>query len=297
MQTAYIKGERPNAEWTTRQLRKYIRDVTKVVNAEYTEWENEYGEYTSNKSWDPLRNMVGRLQELAGTKPKKVQVGLGLSYKHKTELVEQAQALWNYQERDIYTPGGMRRDKKRQIARYMEYIGFEPPKDINEINIEEFHEWEGRYESQVAYENYGDEYLYDESQKDWYESYEEREARQRREAGEAAYDLAKEEDRKKFDSFLKNHDIDITFDEWEAMVNYSGGVGNFIAQELSSETIVEQVKQRTREGRITLDLIYNEAQAQVEADVASGKTKAVTPQRIVDKMAEISKNWGQLKKV
>lgn len=298
MRVDYTRGERPSARWTTRQLRKYIRDVTKVTNAEYSEWEEtEYTDYGEKY----LSRFISRLQELAGTKPKKQKVGLGLTYKHKTELVEQAQALWNYQEQDHVTPGGRIRERKRNIARYMDYMGYEPPKDIEVIDVDEFDKWQARYEGYLEreqsydyYEPASEEYSYNPSEEEWHESEEERADRERREAGVAAYDLAKEKDKKKFDTFIKNHkDIDITFDEWEMMVTYAGGVGSFIGQELNSETYVEQTRKRTREGRMTLDIVYQEAESQLKAEVNAGKINAVTPKELVKRMADISKNWGQ----
>ena len=78
------------ATWTTRQLRAYIRKKTKESESRIKKFEKE--------KVGGISDFIGELQTIAGTKPRKgKRLGLGLSYKKKTELLTQARMLEKFE--------------------------------------------------------------------------------------------------------------------------------------------------------------------------------------------------------
>ena len=84
----------PNASWTTRELRAWIRRATQDLNREFYEMITVNG--VDLKQDNPLlyqqRNKLLQLGTKTG-KEFRGGIGLGLTYKTKVELVKQARAL------------------------------------------------------------------------------------------------------------------------------------------------------------------------------------------------------------
>lgn len=86
-----IPNGRPSEKWTTRQLKAYIRRETSTANKRITIFRK------SEEEIKGLERRITRLQKVAGVIPKKGRiVGLGLSYKHKDELLSQARGLYRF---------------------------------------------------------------------------------------------------------------------------------------------------------------------------------------------------------
>lgn len=85
------KSELPSANWTTRELRSFIRAETKELNDKYAAYEQNVGELKENS---PLMyQQRNKLLELSGVKERHGKIGLGLATKVKPDLVAQARAL------------------------------------------------------------------------------------------------------------------------------------------------------------------------------------------------------------
>lgn len=81
----------PASDWTTRQLRAWIRRATQDLNREFLDLQETT---TDLKKDNPLLyEQRNRLIELGTGKEYKDGIGLGLTYKTKSELIMQARAL------------------------------------------------------------------------------------------------------------------------------------------------------------------------------------------------------------
>ena len=112
-------------EWTTRELREYIRQETQSANYKLIEY------YASTTN--PLPSVVKmeeRLKRL-GTDPKRKTkfednvpkyIGLGLANKTKAELLMQARALEEFNQYDIFTPKAQFYLKKQEEKQYKAFV-------------------------------------------------------------------------------------------------------------------------------------------------------------------------------
>lgn len=86
-----IPDGRPSEKWTVKQLKGYIRRETSTANQNIVIFR------ASEEKIKGLESRITRLQKAAGVAPKKGRiVGLGLSYKHKDELLSQARGLYRF---------------------------------------------------------------------------------------------------------------------------------------------------------------------------------------------------------
>lgn len=86
-----IPNGRPSEKWTVKQLKGYIRRETSTANQNIAIFR------ASEEKIKGLESRITRLQKAAGVAPKKGRiVGLGLTYKHKKELVSQARGLYRF---------------------------------------------------------------------------------------------------------------------------------------------------------------------------------------------------------
>ena len=81
----------PNASWTTRQLRAWIRRATQDINREFYELQEAGVDIAKDRPL--LYEQRNRLIELGTGREYKGGVGLGLTYKQKSQLILQARAL------------------------------------------------------------------------------------------------------------------------------------------------------------------------------------------------------------
>lgn len=106
----------PNKSWTTRELRAYIRARTMDVNKRI----QSFGENIS----DAYGKLVKKLQKNAGLKrPKEGVVGLGLSYKHKDELLKQARGLEGFIKFDKESSIAVSEHDKKLKQSYDTFMG------------------------------------------------------------------------------------------------------------------------------------------------------------------------------
>lgn len=99
----------PNASWTTRELRSYIRQHTKQINIDL------YQMYEEGKT--PTKAVLRereKLIQLSTGRETKAGIGLGLTYKRKSELIQQARAIRDFEAID-YESRTARRKYSAQI--------------------------------------------------------------------------------------------------------------------------------------------------------------------------------------
>ena len=113
---------------TTRELRAEIRKRTASVNATINEYRNavQLGIEKANQVVeDSIRKMreaaidinkqTGKIIEPKG---RKGEIGLGLTYKNKSELQRQLAGLRRFEEKDIYTPSGKEKWNEKTNRQY-----------------------------------------------------------------------------------------------------------------------------------------------------------------------------------
>ena len=84
-------SDTPNSSWTTRQTRDWIRRATQDLNKEF--YELQLAGVVIKKDNPLLYQQRNKLIELGTGKEYRGGVGLGLTYKTKSELIKQARAL------------------------------------------------------------------------------------------------------------------------------------------------------------------------------------------------------------
>lgn len=121
-------------KWTTRELKSYIREETASMNYRLL----EYYESTTNPS--PIVDKIkARLVELGtGKENKNGFIGLGLTYKTKAELLQQARALQEAKQVDIYTQQGLREYSEKEEAAYNTFIKNRPA--LAGMTLDEYHD-------------------------------------------------------------------------------------------------------------------------------------------------------------
>lgn len=133
MKTAIISDQ-----WTTRELRAYIREETENMNRRLIEY------YASETNPNPVVNQLKmRLLELGSgakeNKPVEIQkIGLGLTNKTKSELLQQARALHEAINVDIYTPQGIRDYDEKEKQQYETFIKNRPA--LAGMSLDEYHD-------------------------------------------------------------------------------------------------------------------------------------------------------------
>lgn len=113
---------------TTRELREEIRKRTVSVNATINEYRNavQLGIEKSNQvvedSIRKMREASAGISKKTGKvivpKGRKGEIGLGLSYKTKSELQRQLAGLRRFEEKDIYTPKGKEKWNEKTNKQY-----------------------------------------------------------------------------------------------------------------------------------------------------------------------------------
>lgn len=118
------------SKMTARQLKAYIRKATKEVNEKYAEYvktvKHEQGSYN-----EVLEREHERLYQLGKAHPDKYEggkdvsekkIGVGLSWKHKEELIVQARALEQFNNVDSWTPEADRTYNNAEKQAYNTFI-------------------------------------------------------------------------------------------------------------------------------------------------------------------------------
>lgn len=123
-----------NKSWTTRQLKDFIRESTASMNYRLIDY---YDSETEPN--DVVEKLRQRLIELGtGKESKNGYIGLGLSYKTKAELLQQARALNEALKIDIYTPAGIREYEQKERQQYETFIKNRPA--LADMSIDEYHD-------------------------------------------------------------------------------------------------------------------------------------------------------------
>ena len=106
-----IPDGRPSEKWTVKQLKDYIRRETSTANQNIVIFRS------SEEKIKGLESRITRLQKAAGVAPKKGRiVGLGLTYKHKKELVSQARGLYRFNRFEPTTLKELKQEKRLKKA-------------------------------------------------------------------------------------------------------------------------------------------------------------------------------------
>ena len=113
---------------TTRELREEIRKRTASVNSTINEYRNavqlgiEKTNQVVEESIRKMREASAGINKKTGKvvipKGKKGEIGLGLSYKTKSELQRQLAGLRRFEEKDIYTPKGKNKWNEKTNKQY-----------------------------------------------------------------------------------------------------------------------------------------------------------------------------------
>ena len=126
-------------QMTTRELRAYIKEMTPEVNERYKSYKEAL---TAGAMTDKpiLEERHSRLVALGTGKETKRGVGLGLTYKNKPELIQQARALEEFITLDIWTPAAQEEEKTETKKAYETFkqttgtsLNYEEYKDLTEV--------------------------------------------------------------------------------------------------------------------------------------------------------------------
>lgn len=110
------KSETPSSSWTVKELKQFIRAETKQINFDL------YSMYEAGKK--PTKAVLREREKLVllGTgKETKSGIGLGLSYKKKSELIQQARALKDFERIDYESPTAKRKYNEQIDKAYKKY--------------------------------------------------------------------------------------------------------------------------------------------------------------------------------
>ena len=107
----------PSASWTTRELRDYIRKHTQQINIDL------YQMYEEGKT--PTKAVLREREKLiqlgTGKETRAGGIGLGLSYKRKSELIQQARAVRDFEAIDYESPAARRKYSSQIDKAYRKY--------------------------------------------------------------------------------------------------------------------------------------------------------------------------------
>lgn len=140
--------DKPSKKWTARQLKAYIRKVTKEINKKYSvyvkEIKNKLG--VINEVLEKEHETLYRLGKTHPDMTKKIgdvsekNIGVGLSYKHKEELVRQARALDQFNNVDMFTQEAQDRYTDAERKAYNNFINDNRYNlDQNNFTLEDYH--------------------------------------------------------------------------------------------------------------------------------------------------------------
>lgn len=132
-------------QMTTRELRAYIKELTPEVNERYKSYEEAL---TAGAMTDKpiLEERRARLVALGTGKETKRGVGLGLTYKNKPELIQQARALEEFISLDVWSPAAQEEEETETKKAYESFkqsyllknatattLNYEEYKDLTEV--------------------------------------------------------------------------------------------------------------------------------------------------------------------
>lgn len=110
------REETPSSSWTVKELKQFIREETRQINF------NLYSMYEQGKK--PTKAVLRereRLVQLGTGKETKQGIGLGLSYKKKSELIQQARSLKEFERIDFESPTAKKQYSAQIDKAYKEY--------------------------------------------------------------------------------------------------------------------------------------------------------------------------------
>lgn len=107
----------PSGSWTTRELRDYIRKHTQQINIDL------YQMYEEGKT--PTKAVLREREKLiqlgTGKETRAGGIGLGLSNKRKSELIQQARAIRDFEAIDYESPTARRKYSSQIDKAYRKY--------------------------------------------------------------------------------------------------------------------------------------------------------------------------------
>lgn len=108
-----MKTDIINDNWTTRELRSFIKEKTQSVNYKFIDY------LQSKEKPNPIA--IAELEKLKALGTGNVNaeyIGLGLTYKTKGELLIQARALQEAEQADFFTPEAQREYNEKEEQAY-----------------------------------------------------------------------------------------------------------------------------------------------------------------------------------
>lgn len=100
-------------DWTTRELKDFIRKETESVNYKMIDY------LASHEEPNPVMTATFEKLKALGTGNVKAEyIGLGLTYKTKAELLQQARALQEANQADIYSDTALKEYSEQEQAAY-----------------------------------------------------------------------------------------------------------------------------------------------------------------------------------
>lgn len=106
----------PSASWTTRQLKAYIREHTQQINFDLYAMEAE-----GQKPTKAVMREREKLIQLGTGRETRQGIGLGLSHKKKSELIQQARAIRDFESIDYESPTARRKYNEQIDKAYRQY--------------------------------------------------------------------------------------------------------------------------------------------------------------------------------
>lgn len=123
-------------KWTTKELKAFIRESTASVNYRLL----DYNQNTPPEKRNPLVEAERqRLVDISGVRGRNGFIGLGLEFKNKPALIQQARALQDFLDADIYTPDVAREYSEKENAAYNAFIQNHP--QYGDMSQQEYHDF------------------------------------------------------------------------------------------------------------------------------------------------------------
>lgn len=131
--------EKTIVQMTTRELRAYIREMTPQANERLKSYEESLAAGTMTKK-PIIEERAARLVTMGTGKKVRGGIGLGLTYKTKSELIQQARGLEEFFAVDQFTPAALAEREEKTKQAYNSFkrttrtpLNFQEYKDLTEV--------------------------------------------------------------------------------------------------------------------------------------------------------------------
>ena len=131
--------EKTILQMTTRELRAYIREMTPQANERLKSYEESLAAGTMTEK-PIIEERAARLVAMGTGKKVRGGIGLGLTYKTKAELIQQARGLEEFFAVDQFTPAALAEREEKTKQAYNSFkrttrtpLNFQEYKDLTEV--------------------------------------------------------------------------------------------------------------------------------------------------------------------